>query len=74
MPSSIKRLCLRRILATQPQGMEWIIEGDRRARYRFCLGSVNPAELSCLAQLLFCVFETLTLEESPCHRLLMVLN
>jgi DNA invertase Pin-like site-specific DNA recombinase len=28
-----------------------------------------PAKLSCLAQLLFCVFETLTLEKSPRYRL-----
>ena len=31
----------RRILATQPEGMEWIIEGDGRARYRFCLVHIN---------------------------------
>jgi hypothetical protein len=31
----------RKILATQPEGMEWIIEGDGRARYRFCLVPVN---------------------------------
>jgi len=29
------------ILATQPEGMEWIIEGDGRARYRLCLVRVN---------------------------------
>lgn len=29
------------ILATQPEGMEWIIEGEGRARYRFCLVPVN---------------------------------
>ena len=26
------------ILATQPDGMEWIIEGIARSRYAFCLG------------------------------------
>lgn len=29
------------VLATQPPGMEWIIEGSGRARYRFCLVPVN---------------------------------
>ena len=29
------------ILATQPEGMEWIIEGEGRARYRFCLVRIN---------------------------------
>src|SRR3990167_7215954 len=29
------------ILATQPDGMEWIIEGAGRARYRFCLVPIN---------------------------------
>jgi hypothetical protein len=29
------------ILATQPEDMEWIIEGDGRARYRFCLVPIN---------------------------------
>jgi hypothetical protein len=29
----------------------------------------QSAKLSCLAQLLFCVFETLTLEKSPYYRL-----
>jgi hypothetical protein len=29
------------ILATQPEGMEWIIEGEGRARYRFCLVPIN---------------------------------
>lgn len=29
------------ILATQSEGMEWIIEGEGRARYRFCLVRVN---------------------------------
>lgn len=33
------------------------------------LDQSNPAELSCLAQLLFCVFETLPREKGPCHRL-----
>ncbi|MEV5055847.1 endonuclease [Agrobacterium radiobacter] len=30
-----------RILATQPDGQEWIIEGAGRARYRFCLVRLN---------------------------------
>lgn len=30
-----------KILATQPSGMEWIIEGTGRARYSFCLVPVN---------------------------------
>jgi len=30
-----------RILLTQPAGMEWIIEGAGRARYRFCLVRIN---------------------------------
>ncbi|QYE35233.1 endonuclease [Polymorphobacter sp. PAMC 29334] len=29
------------VLATQPEGMEWIIEGSGRARYRFCLVPLN---------------------------------
>lgn len=29
------------VLATQPEGMEWIVEGAGRARYRFCLVPVN---------------------------------
>lgn len=29
------------VLATQPEGMEWIVEGTGRARYRFCLVRVN---------------------------------
>lgn len=29
------------ILAIQPEGMEWIVEGDGRARYRFSLVKVN---------------------------------
>jgi len=29
------------ILATQPAGMEWIVEGAGRARYRFCLVRLN---------------------------------
>ena len=29
------------ILATQPEGMEWIIEGAGRAQYRFCLVRLN---------------------------------
>jgi hypothetical protein len=29
------------ILATQPEGMEWIVEGTGRARYRFCLVRIN---------------------------------
>lgn len=31
----------RRIVETQSKGMEWIIEGIGRARYRFCLVQVN---------------------------------
>lgn len=31
----------RRIAETQPKGMEWIIEGAGRARYKFCLVAVN---------------------------------
>lgn len=31
----------RRIIETQPEGMEWIIEGAGRARYRFCLVPIN---------------------------------
>jgi hypothetical protein len=30
-----------RIVSTQPEGMEWIIEGDGRARYKFVLVPVN---------------------------------
>lgn len=30
-----------RVLATQPEGMEWIVEGAGRALYRFCLVPVN---------------------------------
>lgn len=30
-----------RVLATQPDGMEWIVEGTGRARYRFCLVRIN---------------------------------
>lgn len=29
------------VLATQPEGMEWIVEGAGRALYRFCLVPVN---------------------------------
>lgn len=29
------------VLSTQPEGMEWIIEGEGRARYRFCLVRIN---------------------------------
>ncbi len=29
------------VLATQPEGMEWIVEGTGRARYRFCLVRIN---------------------------------
>ncbi|WP_369059081.1 hypothetical protein ABOZ73_15815 [Caulobacter sp. 73W] len=29
------------ILETQPEGMEWIVEGAGRARYRFCLVRIN---------------------------------
>lgn len=29
------------VLATQPEGMEWIVEGAGRALYRFCLVRVN---------------------------------
>lgn len=29
------------ILGTQPEGMEWIIEGDGRARYKFALVPIN---------------------------------
>jgi hypothetical protein len=29
------------ILATQPEGMEWIVEGTGRALYRFCLVPIN---------------------------------
>lgn len=29
------------VLATQPEGMEWIVEGAGRARYRFCLVRIN---------------------------------
>ena len=32
-------------------------------------GEGRDVKLSFLAQLLFCVFETLTLEKSPCYRL-----
>ena len=31
----------RKIVETQPEGMEWIIEGAGRARYRFCLVPAN---------------------------------
>jgi hypothetical protein len=31
----------RRIIEIQPDGMEWIVEGAGRARYRFCLVPVN---------------------------------
>jgi len=30
-----------KIVETQPKGMEWIIEGTGRARYKFCLVQVN---------------------------------
>jgi len=30
-----------RVLATQPDNMEWIIEGDGRSRYKFCLVPIN---------------------------------
>lgn len=29
------------VLATQPSGMEWVIEGDGRSRYKFCLVPIN---------------------------------
>ena len=29
------------VLATQPDGMEWVIEGDGRSRYKFCLVPIN---------------------------------
>lgn len=29
------------VLATQPAGMEWVIEGDGRSRYKFCLVPIN---------------------------------
>lgn len=30
-----------KVLATQPEGMEWVIEGDGRSRYKFCLVPIN---------------------------------
>ena len=30
-----------KILATQPEGMEWVIEGVGRALYKFCLVYIN---------------------------------
>ena len=32
------------ILATQPEGFEWIIEGAGKARYRFRLSRINRIE------------------------------
>lgn len=37
-----------KILATQPEGLEWVIEGAGRARYRFKLVRVTRIKMLCL--------------------------